>query len=357
MKKLKAVLIQLLVVIIAVLAGIAANHLLGDQFAVLPLIISSVIACVLMFLRTKIFGTTFSLGNKKYLDKSEIQDPFSSIRELSKKSYEDINNIFGALDDISLPVNQQADDLKVISERINELSEYLDSIYHNYSTIIDNAETINSMSESGLELSHLLKEKFEITTSITERIVEAISIFTKSINDVNGILEIIRNIGRQTNLLALNATIEAARAGDAGSGFSVVAQEFTELSRQSEENTVHVAQLLNQVSKQYEALTDNVGQLKESINEQRDTLEKTDNSFSSITDSVFSISDEMNDVSDSLNKMHESKDNVFDLIKTTAVLSAQTASSSENFAMIVAENVQAIAGIHQSVQELEKKLS
>lgn len=357
MKKLKAVFIQLLIVIIAVLAGIAAVHLLGDQFTVLPLIISSVIACVFMFLGTKLFGRVFSDSAKKYFDKSEIQGSFGSIRDLSKKSYEDINNIFGALDDISLPVNQQADDLRVVSDRINELSEYLDSIYHNYNTIIENAAAINSMSKSGLEFSHLLKQKFEMTTSITDRIVEAISIFTKSINDVNGILEIIRNIGRQTNLLALNATIEAARAGDAGSGFSVVAQEFTELSRQSEEYTVHVAELLNQVSKQYEVLTDNVKQLKESIEEQRESLEKTDNSFSSITDSVFSISDEIKDISDSLTKMHESKDNVFDLIKTTAVLSAQTANSSEKFAMIVAENVQAIAGIHQSVQELEKKIS
>ena len=59
---------------------------------------------------------------------------------------------------------------------------------------------------------------------------------------MNGVVQLVQNVGQQINLLALNATIEAARAGEAGRGFAVVAGEVKNLSTQVTQATARIAQ-------------------------------------------------------------------------------------------------------------------
>ena len=76
---------------------------------------------------------------------------------------------------------------------------------------------------------------------------ESISGLSKKADSINSFVSTISSISDQTNLLALNAAIEAARAGDAGRGFSVVADEVRSLANSTNNSANEVAQLVKEI--------------------------------------------------------------------------------------------------------------
>ncbi|NAT75968.1 hypothetical protein CVE34_29990, partial [Pseudomonas syringae pv. actinidiae] len=129
---------------------------------------------------------------------------------------------------------------------------------------------------------------------------------------IGSITDIISNIAGQTNLLALNAAIEAARAGDAGRGFSVVADEVRQLATRTQEATLNIQPLLQrfrqtteqtvQLTREGQALSREGTQAVTSVLESFSQVNEALDRISSMSVQISSAMEQQGQVAEDLNR-------------------------------------------------------
>jgi methyl-accepting chemotaxis protein len=170
---------------------------------------------------------------------------------------------------------------------------------------------------------------------------------------VDTIVEAIRKIAGQTRLLSLNATIEAARAGHAGRGFAIVAQEVKSLSAQTEEATRKAAELISKIQAATgrtvtagEAVAKWVAQVDEAARKSHGDLNSQLAIAASIAESVDETSSRMDSVSQHIDAVQSTAENV------SAALAAMESATGEAGGDLVTLRAEVCAFLDLIEQEL-----
>ncbi len=189
------------------------------------------------------------------------------------------------------------------------------------------SELIGSLASAADELSASLREVSRNTSQTAhvvqgavahaERVRESMAHLEEAARNIADVSRLIAEVARQTNLLALNATIEAARAGAAGKGFSVVANEVKELSKQTAEAT-------SRIDERVRALLEGTAEATGSIAEAATMVEE----IGLMTDSVAaSVEEQTNVTAQMARSVVESADAANDVARSLSSLSGAVAAT------------------------------
>lgn len=244
---------------------------------------------------------TDSGKNLSYRLPTNNQNEFSQVASMLNGLTESLDHVISTIQETSNVAARQVEELRTSSssteknmtqmfgqaEILNEAVAEMMSTLSNITLSIQEARehTLGSRdhAEDGLskvEQTILLIQ--QAASNITRSTVAIQQLQTDSAA-IGDIVSLIRNISEQTNLLALNAAIEAARAGEAGRGFAVVADEVRSLANRTQSSTVEIQQKIEQLQHQTKVTVD---LMEETQRVGKDAVEQAEQAGQTLTEIV-----------------------------------------------------------------------
>ncbi|BCG25105.1 chemotaxis transducer [Pseudomonas tohonis] len=143
--------------------------------------------------------------------------------------------------------DEQAQRTNSVAAAINELGAAAQEIARNAADASHQASDARELAEEGKQVvGKTLTAMHELSSKISASSAQIETLAGKTVN-IGQILDVIKGISEQTNLLALNAAIEAARAGEAGRGFAVVADEVRNLAHRTQVSAQEIHQMIEEL--------------------------------------------------------------------------------------------------------------
>ena len=222
---------------------------------------------------------------------SKIQDSVIEVAQTSEqlgKSAIDVSNqAHQTLEDSHL----QKDRTVMVVTAINEMGATVNEIASNAAQAAVTAREADTESLEGQQVVTRARNTINQLSNDVEQVGEVIESLATHTKSIGSILDVIRAISEQTNLLALNAAIEAARAGEAGRGFAVVADEVRNLASRTAASTNEVQSMIDKLQAEASRAVSAMEQSRNRSREGVQAVDEASNSLSGISQQIASISD------------------------------------------------------------------
>ncbi|MCQ2999854.1 methyl-accepting chemotaxis protein [Pseudomonas syringae] len=190
-------------------------------------------------------------------------------------------------------LQQQNNEVEMAATAVTEMSQAVEEVASNAVTTSTESKAASNMARHGqVQLTDTLTAIGALTDNVLGASDQARNLAEQT-RSISKVLDVIRAVAEQTNLLALNAAIEAARAGEAGRGFAVVADEVRSLAHRTGESTREIETMIASIQ---HGTTQTVDALLTSAEQARKTQEQAkaaNDALSTIAQAVSSI-DERN---------------------------------------------------------------
>ncbi|RKD23639.1 methyl-accepting chemotaxis sensory transducer with Cache sensor [Caminicella sporogenes DSM 14501] len=289
----------------------------------------------------------------------EVSSTSNILTTTTQQTNASIEEVAKSVSEVAEGASEQAKDAETGAIAVQKLSKELETMADYINESEEMSNYIDSTNQRGFEAIKILEEKNKDNNEVMKQIVQVVNNLSEKANVIGNIADTITAISEQTNLLALNAAIEAARAGEAGKGFAVVADEVRKLAESTAKSSNDVKDIISTIQNDVELAKETMKISIATVNEQNKAMDYTKQSFNDISDSIQKIVDKIRSINNSLKDVMESRDRVVAVIQNVSAVSEETAAASQEVSAATEEQSAAmdqVSSLAEKLNEMAKKL-
>lgn len=283
---------------------------------------------------------------KKIRDASE--NLLSSAENLSASSQQSAQ----AAASVAETVSAAASGMNDRSEHIKDTKQEVDVFFETIQQMLQSTKEINTASTENEDAAQngslLMKDavsKMESIENSVELTADTVKVLGDNSKEISGIVDTIVAIADQTNLLALNAAIEAARAGDAGKGFSVVAEEVRKLAEASQKAAIEIKNKVELIQTDTQQAVDAMSTGTTDVKAGTNSIHEVGTQFHAIRDKIDGVKQQVDTFHEAVKKIEEAAGRIvtsvdkIDDVNRTAASHAQSISATAEEQSASAEEI------------------
>lgn len=295
-----------------------------------------------------------SLVQQTTVSAQEVLNTAAELSEASRQTAISAKEIAVATEEIA----SGASSLAVEAERGNDLtagiSNRVDQVVSaNTQMEVSSAEVLKASEKGKVYMAELIN-KTNTTEEMTRSMVEKVEKLQESTRSIRKILDVLNNMTKQTNILSLNATIEAARAGAAGKGFMVVADEIRKLADQSRQSIDVVAQITDTIQQEIQETVAVLSEAYPIFQEQIVSVKDTDEIFKQVQNRMSSFVSQLQEVTGSVQQLKDSQIVLAEAMSNVSAVAEESSATSEEVASLSSEQLNISSGLVRLSGKLEE---
>jgi len=270
-----------------------------------------------------------------------LRDLISGIRDGVTQIASAAEELSAVTEQTSAGVNSQKVETDQVATAMHEMTATVQEVARNAEEASQAAAAADGEAREGDKVVNEAIAQIERLASEVVRSTEAMSVLQQESDKIGSVMDVIKAVAEQTNLLALNAAIEAARAGEAGRGFAVVADEVRGLAQRTQKSTEEIeglvaglqngTQQVSAVMSNSRALTDSSVALTRKAGASLENITRTVSNIQSMNQQIAAAAEQQSAVAEEISR---SIINVRDVSEQTAAASDETAASSVELARL-----------------------